>query len=83
MAVVLFSIIMLAPGFATAQARADLFDRADTDKSGMVNEQEWHAATQKWFEEIDKNRDGQISREEWQQMKDSMRTGLRSRLRNR
>jgi Ca2+-binding EF-hand superfamily protein len=80
---VLTTILTMNMAMASEPLKPNLFDRADADKNGMISEEEWHAAMQKRFDAVDKNKDGKLSHDEWQEMRETVREGLRAKARAR
>jgi Ca2+-binding EF-hand superfamily protein len=82
-----FSIMILTTILTTNMTmarepfKANLFERADADKNGLISDDEWHTAMQKRFDAIDKNKDGNLSQDEWQEMRETVRQGIRARAR--
>lgn len=77
---------LLCTGMAAAQDQRPmdiLFDAADTNHNGLLDEQEWHTYLQVRFEKLDASHDGNLSRAELEQAKSTLRQTFRERMQNR
>ncbi len=78
----LILLILFSVTLAMAVGRPNnlLFNLIDTDRNGLISEQEWHAFMQKRFESIDTNHDQNISRAELDRYRQKLRSRLRSNV---